>query len=499
MKKKKDELLDVTQVEKVKKEKKPRVKLKDLPKDVRKKKIRKYIVIGIAVLIVFFIAFSKISAANAKFPVSTVAAKTGDVEAVVATSGNVESDIKKTYYTQIAGTIGDVSVKAGQTVEEGDVLLSFDEQSLTIARQNTQAAVLESNGTYADTMNKNAKTAGKLTEATVNLDVLEQQITDYKAFVKEQERKYEDIKNKRQASLYAAQLEATKNGDTEQLNEIQYGLSTLTISQDLVDIQRTIDDAKETLNNLESYKTEMKSQKSATEDNVMSQTTSEAKKTAKEANVAQNQMIVDYADALAGGLKADFSGVVTEVNAATDAPVASGAALLTVSSNKQVHVTVTLSKTDLTKVAVGQKADITIAGKEYEGEVSLINHMATMNNNNTPVVSAQIAITNADADIYLGIEAKVKIHAQKSEGVLLVPVEAVNSDKSGDFVYTVENGIVTRKNVVSGVSSDEHIEIVEGLKENDQVIIGISTAVTEGMEVMAIPTVEEVTDETISE
>ena len=43
-----------------------------------------------------------------------------------------------------------------------------------------------------------------------------------------------------------------------------------------------------------------------------------------------------------------------------------------------------------------------------------------------------------------------------------------------------------RKDVETGVSSDTYIEIVNGLKENDQVMTDVSLAITEGMEVMPI-------------
>ena len=267
-------------------------------------------------------------------------------------------------------------------------------------------------------------------------------------------------------------------------------METLDLSQDLIDIQRTIDEAKEVLSNLEEYKAEMKSQKSATQDSVMSATSKEAQKTTNEATQLKNQQMVDYAAAVEGGLKADFDGVITELSVTEGAPVTNGSALVTVASNNQVHVTINLSKSDLAKVSEGQKADVTIAGKKYEGEVSFINHVATTNANNMPVVEAQIAITNADEEIYLGVEAKVVIYAQKAEGALLVPVEAVNSDKNGDFVYIVENNVVVRKDVTTGVSSDSYIEIVSGLNENDQVMTDISLDVTEGMEVMAIPETE---------
>ena len=477
---------------KEKKEKKPRVKFKELPKEVRKKKIRRYILIGVAALILLLIIFSKIASANAKFPVSTASVLTGDVESTITTSGKVESDITKTYYSQISGTVGSVPVKAGQAVKAGDILLTFDEQSLLLAGKSAQAEALTSSGTYQDQINQNAKTQAKLTEATVNLEVLEQQITDYKAFIKDQEIKLEDKRNARKAALSAQGMDLSKrqaDGEdvTDEMAEYQYQVETLDISKDLVDIQRTINDAKETLSNLEEYKAEMKSQKAATEDNVMSGTTKEAKKTSNEATQLKNEQTMAYTALVEGGLKAEFDGVITEMAAAEGAPVAEGGQLVTVASNKQIHVTVNLSKTDLAKVEEGQKADITIAGKKYEGEVSRINHMATLNANNMPVVSAEIAVTNADEDVYLGVEAKVVIHAQNAKGVLLVPVEAVNSDKEGDFVYAVENGIVVRKNVEIGISSDEYAEVVSGLQENDQVMTEISTMITEGMEVMPIP------------
>ncbi len=478
--------------EKEKKEKEPRTKWKDLPTEVRKKKRKKYILIGVGVIILFFFIVSKISAANAKMPVTTVAATVGDVEATITTSGKVESDVTKTYYSQISGNIGSIPVKEGQAVKAGDVLLYFDEQSLEIASKDAQAAALTSEGNYNDTMNQNTKTQARLTEANVNLEVLEQQITDYKAFIKQQEEKYEDTRNARKASLSAWGMELAKEqaeGEdvAEEMAEYQYCLETLDISKDLVDIQRTINEAKETLSNLEEYKAEMKSQKSATQDNVMSETAKEAQKTTNEATQLKNAQMVDYAASVEQGLKADFDGVITQMQIAEGSPVNSGSALVTIASNSRVHVTINLSKSDLAKVEEGQKADVTIAGKKYEGEVSFINHVATTNANNMPVVEAQIAITNADEEIYLGVEAKVVVYAQKAENVLVVPVEAVNSDKDGDFVYVVENNIVTRKDVVTGVSSDTYIEVVDGLTENDQVMTEISLTITEGMEVMAVP------------
>ena len=125
---------------------------------------------------------------------------------------------------------------------------------------------------------------------------------------------------------------------------------------------------------------------------------------------------------VAEGLKAEFGGVVTDVKAVEGGVIEESGELLTIESNEDVCVEITLSKNDLEKVREGQKAVVTVVGKEYEGTVTRISKSATKNDKNASVISGEVHIDNPDADIYLGVEAKVKIQGDKAEDVLLVPV-----------------------------------------------------------------------------
>lgn len=474
--------------EKVKKEKVP------MTKERKKKLIKRGILIGIPVIILLIVIVSTISAKNAKMPVTTYNVKKGDVEATLSTSGNVESGVEKVFYSKIAADIGEVKVKTGDAVKAGDVLLTYDDTSLALAKEQAQLKATVSNGEYKDTMQKNSKTQGEFSEATTNLKVLEQQITDYEAFVKDQTRKLEDKKNASQATIAARKQELTTSGSddyAEESAQLEYDTATWQFDKNIVELQRSIDDANKTLEKLKEYKSEMKSQESGTEDTVMTASAKEAKQANNEMTQIESNDILANISQVENGLKADFDGVVTSVTAMNGSPATDGAELLKMQSTSDVNISISLSKYDLEKVKEGQKADVTIAGNKYEGKVTKINKVAEKNSNNTPVVYAEIQVNNPDENVILGIEAKVNVHAQKAEGVLLIPVEAINSDKNGDFVYTVEKGIVTRKNVVIGVSSDTFAEICEGLKENDQVISTITNGITEGMAVTAIPQVPE--------
>ena len=113
--------------------------------------------------------------------------------------------------------------------------------------------------------------------------------------------------------------------------------------------------------------------------------------------------------------------------------------------------------------------------------------METNNASGAAVVGADIEIDNPDAGIFLGVEAKVVVHTAKATGATVLPVEVINSDKEGDFVFVEENGVVAKKRIEMGISSDTYSEIKEGITTEDAVIITTGQELEEGMAVTAIP------------
>ena len=204
------------------------------------------------------------------------------------------------------------------------------------------------------------------------------------------------------------------------------------------------------------------------------------------------------------GVKAEFGGIVTKIatmsssaNASAGggllegATVSEGTELFTIESNQQVKVDISITKYDLAKIAVGQKADITIADQKYEGEVTKINKVAANNAQGSPVVGVEVHINNPDSGIYLGVEAQVVINTNSAQDVITLPVEIVNTDRNGDFCYVVENGVVTMRRITTGISSDTDVEVTDGLKEGDLVVYDMTGSVTEGMSVVAVPAAQE--------
>ena len=192
----------------------------------------------------------------------------------------------------------------------------------------------------------------------------------------------------------------------------------------------------------------------------------------------------ELVEAAKTGIKADFNGVVTKVSVVEGATATQGTELFTLQNTDKVDVNVNISKYDYEKVKEGQSSDITVAGKTYEGEVTSVSHIATQNEKGASLISADIRIKNPDEDIFLGVDAKVTIHAEEANDVVVLPSEVVNIGKEGSFCYVLENGIITRKDITTGISSDEYVEVLDGIKEGDEVIRDLGS-LEEGMQAEA--------------
>ena len=103
------------------------------------------------------------------------------------------------------------------------------------------------------------------------------------------------------------------------------------------------------------------------------------------------------------------------------------------------------------------------------------------NEKGTPVISATISINDPDDDIFLGVDAKVKIHAASAKNVVTLPVEVVNIGKDGSFCYVIEDGLVTKRDI----TTEDYVEVIDGIKEGEEVISDLGDY-TEGMEVQAV-------------
>lgn len=533
----------------------------------QKKKRNKRIVIAVVAAAGLAVTILPNLFAEKELPmVNVVEACTGEVAQTIEGSGIVESEQEKTYFSPVSATIAEFELEVGDMVQEGEMLLTYNETELNQLYKQAELTGSAANYSYQDVINKDNENVSEYQRSSAALDTIEQQLEaeeDESEHVENRIEEYSEKQAKMQQSIseqqaissdaqakidqanqdkvdaqkkkaelekelentekdHASEDDGSAEEDTEQDTEVKdlqeeiKAMDAVIANADKVIAEQTtirdaalkktqekqkelkkikekLDDYEERLETSSENQAELQTDK-AKEEGIKESSdaailSSEAKKELAANNSLSNlnaQMTKDDINAGKDGIKAEFSGVVTEVAAVSGGPAAKGGSLFTVASNEKVVVDMSVTRYDLEKLEVGQSAEITLAGKSYTGTVSRLSRLAETNEKGTPVVSAKVHIDDADENIYLGLEAKVKVNGKKAENVIVVPVETVNTGKGGSFCYVVEKGIVVKKEIETGLSSDTMVEIKSGLNVGDKVIRSGIETIEEGMNVTAV-------------
>lgn len=482
----------------------------------KKKKKRKKAPVIIAIVVIVFIVIQVASCAlmpEAGAVVTTTTAFRGDLQESISTSGTVSGEEQKVLFAPVGGRLAEVYVAAGDAVKTGDMLISYDMEEAEDRMQQAALQQTKSTASYQSAMANSSESQAKLNEANHNLGVLNEQIKNQKAYLTDLQNELSDslrgtnnalanqsyelnsqsTELQRQLALLDknaadyvtryADLQKQLQDVNLQLAQTQLLQSTASNSDYVAEMELKIAEAQEQLAGFEKYKAEMETQKASNENTVLDSYGKQQYSADKElASMTYEAAEEDYYTAKQG-IVAEFDGIVTACTAVQGSTVTDGMQLLTLESSNDVKVSFNASKSDVEKLAIGQKAAITISGNSYEGEVSKINRMATLSASNTPMVGVEVHISNPDDRIILGLDAKLTVYTNKAEGALLIPVEVINADKDGDFLYVVENNVVVRKPITCGISSDTYTEVLEGITEEDEIIVTSYTALEEGMAV----------------
>lgn len=161
-----------------------------------------------------------------------------------------------------------------------------------------------------------------------------------------------------------------------------------------------------------------------------------------------------------------------------------------------LEMKISISEYSIGKIAVGQAAEISadiLNGDVVNGTVTAISPTGEEKGGGSTerVIPTTIRIEDKDTKLIAGITARAKIVLNEAEHAWIVPISAVLETEEGTFVIAVEQNVLRRIPVETGVESDIQVEIIpaaEGtLTEGMQVVAAPSESMTDGMKVIAMP------------
>jgi RND family efflux transporter MFP subunit len=188
-------------------------------------------------------------------------------------------------------------------------------------------------------------------------------------------------------------------------------------------------------------------------------------------------------------IKAPISGVIDEFNPKVGEAVSPGTPVpvARIVNTASMKIVAEISEANAGKVNRGDEALVFLPdlNKEFPAKVTVVSQAINAMSRSFPV---ELTLKGAgNVALRPNMIAVVKVKDYVKPQALVVPVNVVQKDESGDFVYvaTQEGGqnIVRKKKVTTGLTYGGKAEVTGGLAVNDRIITAGYQNLNEGQPV----------------
>ena len=178
-------------------------------------------------------------------------------------------------------------------------------------------------------------------------------------------------------------------------------------------------------------------------------------------------------------ITAPFNGVITKRYADTGALIQAGTAsntqampVVQLAEWSKLRLVVPVPESAVSKIHLGSAVQVRVAAlnRNFQGRVA---RFADALDQQTRTMQTEIDVENRDGTLVDGMYAETSLTLNEKDGVLTVPIQAVQREGSGASVLLVDHdGRIQERQVKLGEEGNDRVEILSGLSEKEHVVIG---------------------------
>ncbi|MGE5328973.1 MAG: efflux RND transporter periplasmic adaptor subunit [Deltaproteobacteria bacterium] len=407
--------------------------------------MKKWVGIGIVVLLCI-IAFAVYYSVSSGTRVDAVKAAKGEIKKYLEDSADVKSKEEQTVYCEGLGKVTGINFEVGDLIKKGDTMLTLEKADLELQLRDANAKVKA-----AREQIRGAELANYADKIEAANALSEQAKVAYDAALRE----YENAKLLFEAGSLSRE-----------------------------DLNKTEDICKTAKTSMDSAKAQLADIKRGTPGYL------------KNTYISQLEQALVARDSLLRSLqkqevKAPINGVVLEKYAEINSPMVAGTAVFLVANMNKLELESDILADDSSDVSIGNEVEISgdsLGDRVLKGKVVKIAPSAKtitstlgVNQKRVPVT---IEVIDSKEGLKPGYTVDIKIITQNKKEVLIVPESAVFDYQGTSCVLAVENGKAVIRRIKTGIENDKFIEIIEGLKEGESILVKPDNTVKEGMKVV---------------
>jgi HlyD family secretion protein len=399
-----------------------------------------YILLGSVGIIIVFAIIARSAGwigGEKEIEVEFAKAKLAPIIEKVSASGEIQPEVEVKLSPDVAGEIIELNVQEGDSVAKGFLLVKIRPDNFISALDRTRA-------------NLNQQIAN-LSQTKASLQRAEAQFTQADLNFKRQKTLFD------QKAISEADFEVAQANFTSSQKDLEAAKQNVVASEFIVkSSQATVNEASENLRLTNVY--------------------------SPVSGIVSN-LLVEQGERVVG----------TQTMAGTQ--------MLTIADLSKMEVRVDVNENDIVRLSLGDTTIVDVdayssLGKKFKGIVTSIANTANTKASVDAVTEFKVKIrilNSSYADLVKegkkypfrpGMTASVEILTNAKNNALSVPLSAVTTredkldtleggtTKSQELVFINDNGVAKIKVIKTGLSDFQNIEIIEGLKEGDEIISG---------------------------
>lgn len=377
--------------------------------------------------------------------VETSIVEKGEIKQFIEDTAAVQSNKKQTVYIEGSGKINSISVDVGDSVKKGDVLLTMDKKDLELKLQDANSKIEAAKAQLASTDSSNY--VNKIEIAEVDVD---------KAKI-----------------AYESALKNLNNSKN------LYDASAIS-KQELDSVEDSYKNAEATL---KSANIQLEEVKKGTPDYV------------KDGYVAEVEQAIILKDTIIREIEkqqlvSPMDGIIIEKLVNENSIGAPSTAAFVIGNIKSLELEANILSDDIYKVKVANEVEVSgkaMGDSIIKGKIIKIAPEAKNITSSLGVNQKRVPITieiSDDANLLKpGYDLDIKIITEIKSDVLIIPDSAVFDYQGESCVFVVDSGKAVIRPISKGIESEKTIEVLDGLKEGERIILKPDNNVKEGMKI----------------
>ena len=398
-----------------------------------KKKLIFFIAILISIIIIIIVKNNQSlkketsNSLDLGVPIQVENVELGNLAKSIHYTGLMESKSTVNISSKITAEIKDIYVNEGDWVEKGSLIAKLDDSKL-IANKKTLESKLKTLKINSSYISQEVSDYYISSSAIYSLEKLESEIT----YVNDQKMKMKIL-------LDAGAIPKNTYDELEQ--------QSLSMDIQKNELKTTIDNNYESLEN---------------------------QKNMLNSQVEELKTMIDEIDMTIKDteIRAPLSGNIRVINYEKGDLAIGTKPFVTIDDRNEMKVLVSVSEKDLSNIKENGKVKLGIIGRGLNLDAQ-ITKISSYMNSKTKMTDVEININQEEIldELIIGSTVDVEFVIEESENSPLISKESLVKQTDATYVYTVKDGLVTKKQVEIGIEVKDKVAILNGIETGEKIAI----------------------------